>query len=367
MFGPYRLDALINVGGMGEVYRAFDTSRDRPVALKRLRPGLKADIGVPEPIPTGIASSWSAVVTPCDPHSQFRGDRRALVHRYASRRRVDLHKLIADKGPLPPHEAVEIVRQVAEALDCAHEAGLIHRDIKPSNVLLGDRGFVYLIDFGVARHDASDTSTLTATGSAVGTLAYMAPELLRGEPIDRRVDVYALGCLLYEAVVGRPPFVGEGHVLMHDHIYVDPPRASREGEGVPVRLDVVIGQALAKDPDDRFSTAGELARAAHDAVSPTDGRVVNGGPPSHAFDNAKISDRVDAAADKARPKFGDDSPSTQATDDESRTSEELSSSPGWVGPSSVKKSVTSILARRRRGGKTFLARVARILACSQRG
>ena len=355
MFGPYRLDALISVDGMGEVYRAFDTSRDRPVALKRLRPGLEADIEYQnrfrrESRQAGRLSSPHVI--PIHNFGEIDG-RLYIDMRLVDG--VDLHKLIADEGPIPPHQAVDIVRQVAEALDCAHDAGLIHRDVKPSNVLLGDRGFVYLIDFGVARHDAGDTSTLTATGSAVGTLAYMAPELFRGEAIDRRVDVYALGCLLYEAVVGRPPFVGEGHVLMHDHIYVDPPRASTEREGVPVGLDVVIGRALAKDPDDRFSTVGELARAAHDALSRTDGRVVNGGPPSHAFDNARFSDRVDGAPDTERQKFGDDSPSTPATDDESRTSE-LSSRPGWVGASSVKKSVTSLLARRRRGVTTVTSR-----------
>jgi serine/threonine protein kinase len=267
MFGPYRLDALISVGGMGEVYRAFDTTRDRPVALKRLRPGLAADDEYQsrfrrESRRAGRLSSPHVIPI----HNFGEIDGRL----YIDMRLVDgadLHTFIADHGPLDPGAAVDVVRQVADALDCAHAAGLIHRDIKPSNVLLGERGFVYLIDFGVARRDTGAASTLTATGSAVGTLAYMAPELFRCEAVDRRVDVYALGCLLFEALVGRPPFVGEGHVLMHDHLYVDPPRASAEREGLPAGLDPVIRRAMAKDPDDRFSTAGELARAAQDALS----------------------------------------------------------------------------------------------------
>jgi serine/threonine protein kinase len=356
MFGPYRLDALISVGGMGEVYRAFDTSRDRPVALKRLRPGLEADVEYQnrfrrESRRAGRLSSPHVI--PIHDFGEIDG-RLYIDMRLVDG--VDLHKLITDEGPLTPHEAVDVVRQVAEALDCAHEAGLIHRDVKPSNVLLGDRSFVYLIDFGVARHDAGETSALTATGSAIGTLAYMAPELFRGEAIDRRVDIYALGCLLYEAVVGRPPFVGEGHVLMHDHIYADPPRASTEREGVPVGLDAVHGRALAKDPDDRFSTAGELARAAHDALAPTGGRVFDGGSPPQAFDNAQFSDRLDGAPRTERKESGAERPSTRAADGESRASEELSIRRGSAGAGLPKKSLAALLVGRRRGAGTATAR-----------
>jgi serine/threonine protein kinase len=135
---------------------------------------------------------------------------------------ADLGRQLDESGPLPPWRAVEIIRQVADALDSAHEDGLVHRDVKPSNVVITsdrNRDFAYLVDFGIVRAMASSTrSSLTAAGSAVGTVAYMAPELFTSGQVDRRVDIYALGCLFYEALTGQPPFTGEGPALMYQHL-----------------------------------------------------------------------------------------------------------------------------------------------------
>ena len=183
---------------------------------------------------------------------------------------LDLADEIERHGRLDPRRAAEIVRQTADALDAAHDDGLIHRDVKPSNVLITQhrgRDFVYLVDFGIVRAMGGDTkSSLTGTGSAIGTLAYMAPELFLGREMDRRVDVYALGCLLFEAIAGRPPFLSEGPGLMYDHLNETPPRLSEVAPGSPPALDAVLATAMAKDPAQRYATAGDFADAALQAV-----------------------------------------------------------------------------------------------------
>ncbi len=191
-------------------------------------------------------------------------------------RGVDLATVL-ESGPLSPPRAVEMISQVASALDAAHADGLVHRDVKPSNVLyVGDprerrpgsdqADFVYLVDFGIARSLDEGTS-LTATGHAVGTLGYMAPERFSGNPTDRRIDVYALACTLYEALVGRPAFAGDGLAqMMFAHLHRMPPPVSTVEPGVPSRFDAVLATGLAKDPAQRYPTAGQLAEAARAAL-----------------------------------------------------------------------------------------------------
>ena len=179
----------------------------------------------------------------------------------------NLGELLAAEGPLPPQRAVEIVAQVASGLDAAHSAGLVHRDIKPSNVLVSTtvdgQDFAYIADFGVARAIASNGGTaLTATGAAVGTLDYMAPERSAGQS-DRRADIYSLGCLLYELLTGRKPYPGEE--LRRDRQRPPEHSATPPDAGVPdlpPALDAVVTTAMAKDPAQRYPTAGALAVAA---------------------------------------------------------------------------------------------------------
>jgi hypothetical protein len=188
---------------------------------------------------------------------------------------TDLARLLADHGPLSVERAVNVVTQVAAALDAAHAAGLAHRDIKPSNILLTNTGhgatdeFVYVADFGLARLTTDGTSSLTMSGTTVGSLGYMAPERFTGGHGDHRVDIYSLGCLLFEALTGHAPFPAEGiPAIIHAHLNQSPPQPSEERPDLPAELDTVIGHAMAKNPDDRYPSAGALAAAAHAAMSP---------------------------------------------------------------------------------------------------
>jgi serine/threonine protein kinase len=167
-------------------------------------------------------------------------------------------------GALVPARAVEVIAQAAEALDAAHAAGLVHRDVKPGNILEDTSGFMYLIDFGIAR--AADGTALTATGLVVGTMGYMAPERFTGTA-EARSDVYSLACVLYETLTGNLPY-GDGDPAqqMRAHLMSEPPRASRAARGVPPALDAVIARGMAKEPGERYASAGEFAAAACAAV-----------------------------------------------------------------------------------------------------
>jgi serine/threonine-protein kinase len=178
---------------------------------------------------------------------------------------TDLHRVLRREGRLDPARAASVVAQVGDALDAAHAAGLVHRDVKPANVLIaGDH--VYLSDFGITRVQEADTQ-ITDSGGWVGTVDFMSPEHLRAEPTDARSDVYALGCVLYMALTGHPPFRrATVPATITAHLHEPPPRPS-ETPGVPLAFDAVVARALAKDPDDRYASAGDLGRAARAAAT----------------------------------------------------------------------------------------------------
>ena len=174
---------------------------------------------------------------------------------------TNLEAVLSQEGPLAPAWAVAVVRQIAAALDAAHSAGLIHRDVKPANILLTEDDFACLVDFGLA--NAASDAKLTSTGTTIGTFAYMAPERLSaGGEVDRRVDVYALACVLYECLTGSPPYSGDIPALISAHLTAPIPQPSQQRPGIPAPLDDVIARGMAKQPTERFSSAGELARAA---------------------------------------------------------------------------------------------------------
>ncbi|MGH3541905.1 MAG: protein kinase domain-containing protein, partial [Mycobacterium sp.] len=179
---------------------------------------------------------------------------------------IDVHTLLQRDGPMSPQTAVQMIEQLAAALDAAHEAGLVHRDIKPSNALMTRHDFVYLIDFGIA-HDAAATR-LTSTGMMVGTLAYMAPERFTAGTADARSDVYSLACVLYECLTGATPYAGDSmEQQIAGHLTLDPPKPSSVSPAIAGGFDAVIAAGMAKKPDERYQSARELATAARHALT----------------------------------------------------------------------------------------------------
>ncbi|MGH3555869.1 MAG: protein kinase domain-containing protein, partial [Mycobacterium sp.] len=192
---------------------------------------------------------------------------------------VDVQTLLQRDGPMSPRRAVQVIEQLAAALNAAHRHGLVHRDIKPSNALVTGDDFVYLIDFGLA-HDGAATR-LTSTGMMVGTLAYMAPERFTAGIADARADVYALACVLYECLTGVHPYPGESlEQQIAGHLTLDPPKPSERRPDVAAGLDEVIATGMAKKPEQRYQSARELAIAAREALTgvPTPARAARTAP-----------------------------------------------------------------------------------------
>ncbi|MCV2491332.1 serine/threonine protein kinase [Geodermatophilus sp. YIM 151500] len=270
-FGRYELRGLLGRGGMGEVHRAYDREQARTVALKLLPAGMAAD----EELVERFKRESYAAAQLTDPHV-------IPIHRYGQIDGrlyidmrlvdgVDLADLIAGEGALPAERAVSLLGQAAQALDAAHARDLVHRDVKPSNLLVTAHDFVYLVDFGIALLGGQGIGArpLTADGSTVGTFDYMAPErLLRGREVDRRVDVYSLACVLFEMLTGRRPYaVRDVAALVHAHLYEPPPRVTAFRPDLPAGFDDVVARGMAKAPEDRHPTCGDLAAAAAAVVA----------------------------------------------------------------------------------------------------
>ncbi|MGV0736667.1 serine/threonine-protein kinase [Mycobacterium syngnathidarum] len=276
-FGPYELKSLIGVGGMGEVYRAYDTVKERMVAVKLLRTEIAADTSFQERFRRESRVAARLQEPHVIPVHDF-GEIDGVL--YIDMRLVEgasVKELLRTNGPLAPVRATGIVAQVASALDAAHADGLVHRDIKPENVLLTSDDFAYLVDFGIA-HVGGEAS-VTMTGVLIGSSAYMAPERFSGGPVGPAADVYALTCLLYEMLIGRPPFeTGDLRQLMSAHMFSPPPRPSIMRRGIPRAFDDVVAKGMAKDAADRYPSAGELARAARDAAGSVAG-IASAPPP----------------------------------------------------------------------------------------
>ncbi|KHO19086.1 serine/threonine protein kinase [Mycolicibacterium setense] len=264
-FGPYELKSLIGVGGMGEVYRAYDTVKERMVAVKLLRTEIAADTSFQERFRRESRVAARLQEPHVIPVHDF-GEIDGVL--YIDMRLVEgasVKELLRTNGPLAPARATAIVAQVAAALDAAHADGLVHRDIKPENVLLTPDDFAYLVDFGIA-HVGGEAS-VTMTGVLIGSSAYMAPERFSGGPVGPAADVYALTCLLYEMLIGRPPYeTGDLRQLMSAHMFSPAPRPSIMRRGIPRAFDDVVAKGMAKDAVDRYPSAGELAKAARAAA-----------------------------------------------------------------------------------------------------
>lgn len=264
---------------MGQVYRAYDASTDRVVALKVLPPNMAEDQAFQQRFrrEARIAASLNDPhVVPIHGYGEIDGQLYVDMRLIEGR---DLQEYMAENGGrLSPERAVAVVEQIAAALDSAHEVGLIHRDVKPKNILVTNaRDFVYLIDFGIARN-LTDTS-LTQTGHTMGTVAYMAPERFRGTT-DHRADVYSLACVLHECLTGKRPFAGDSlEEQLNAHLNVRPPEPSITTPGVPQALDAVVARGMAKDLDYRYQSAMELAQAARAALGGTADLAATGPQP----------------------------------------------------------------------------------------
>jgi len=281
-FGPYRLLALLGRGGMGEVWRAVDTSHDgRVVALKLLGTWLGDDPVYAQRFRREAAMAarlGSPHVVPIHRYGEI-GRRLYLDMQLVEG--TDLADVLRREGRLPPWRAVELMVQAARGLGAAHAAGLVHRDVKPSNILItSDAGeeHVYVIDFGIARSVDSNS----VSQAVIGTLAYMAPERFVGDG-DHRADVYALGAVLHEALTGQPPFpTSNPFALINSHQHAPPPRPSAMRPDLPPALDEVVGRALAKQPQHRYASVAEFATAARAALAPRTALLAaapHGGPP----------------------------------------------------------------------------------------
>lgn len=272
-FGPYRLDAVLGRGGMGVVYRAFDTERDRVIALKLLNVGLANDPTYQE----RFRRESRAVARLGEPHVipiHDWGEIDGVL--FIDMRYVDgenLRSVLRRVGDLEPARAVAIIEQVAAALDAAHRDGLVHRDVKPENILLAANDFAYLVDFGIA-HGETDTQ-LTQVGTAIGSVAYMAPEMFDSDSVSPATDVYALACVLFECLTGRVPHPAKTiSAAVKAAVLNAVPAPSSVNHQVPQTFDSVISRGLAADPAQRFSTTTELAAAARLALRdelPADG------------------------------------------------------------------------------------------------
>ena len=268
-FAGYTIEAVAGRGGMGIVYRARQVRPSRLVALKVISPQLASESGFRErfehesEIAASIEHSNVIPVYEVGEESEL----LFLAMRYVEG--TDLGKLIATEGRLPPIRAVQILGELTAALDAAHERGLVHRDVKPANVLIareGGREHVYLTDFGLAK--LAEGRGQTRTGIFLGTIDYAAPEQFEGRRVDARTDVYACGCVLYDMLTGNVPFPREGEpAIMFAHISAEAPSARALVPSLPPEVDAVIARAMAKDPDARYPSAGDLGRDALAAVS----------------------------------------------------------------------------------------------------
>ena len=267
-FGPYRLIRLLGRGGMGEVYEAEDTAHERKVALKLMSAAFSQDPVFRKRMEREARTAGRLQEPHVVPIHDFGEIDQQLFVDMRLIEGSDLGSVLSRFGPLAPPRAVAIIRQVASALDAAHAAGVMHRDVKPANILVTAGDFAYLVDFGIA--SATTDEKLTQIGSTLGTWVYMAPERFTNREVTYRADIYALACVLFECLTGSPPYRGKGPSLMTAHLTHPIPRPSAERPGIPAALDDVIARGMAKDPASRYPTAGDLALAAHDALSEPD-------------------------------------------------------------------------------------------------
>jgi serine/threonine-protein kinase len=269
--GHYKIDGVLGRGGMSVMYRATDIRLGRKVALKIMGEHITGDAEFRERFVDEARNTSAIDHANIVPLYDF-GEVDGML--YIAMRLVDgsdLASLIKD-GPISPKRALELLSQVGEALDMLHERGLVHLDLKPANVLVTSREsaneHVYLADFGLTRRGA--TGHRTSSGDFLGSPTYAAPEHLRGEPVDGRTDLYALTCMLFACLTGRPPFQGQVQDVIQGHLGAEPPPATSLVV-LPGSIDEVLRKGMAKKADQRFGNCKELIGAARVALGPAAG------------------------------------------------------------------------------------------------
>ncbi|WP_433619575.1 Stk1 family PASTA domain-containing Ser/Thr kinase [Dactylosporangium sp. CA-139114] len=279
--GRYQVGELLGYGGMAEVHRGRDLRLGRDVAIKTLRTDLARDatfqLRFRREAQNAASLNHPAIVAVYDTGEE-RGpageELPYIVMEFVNGR--TLKEVLAAEGRLMPRRALEITADICAALEFSHRHGIIHRDIKPGNVMLTQTGQVKVMDFGIARALASGATTMTQTSAVIGTAQYLSPEQARGEPVDARSDVYATGCVLFELLCGHPPFVGDNPVsVAYQHVREDPRPPSSSNRDVTPEIDAVVLKALAKNPLNRYQSAGEM-RA--DVMRAAAGRPVSAPP-----------------------------------------------------------------------------------------
>jgi serine/threonine-protein kinase len=271
--GRYQVGELLGYGGMAEVHRGRDLRLGRDVAIKMLRTDLARDATFQERFrreaQNAAALNHPAIVAVYDTGEEISATGEKLpfiVMEFVNGR--TLKEVLAAEQRIQPRRALEIIADICAALEFSHRHGIIHRDIKPGNVMLTQNGQVKVMDFGIARALASGATTMTQTSAVIGTAQYLSPEQARGESVDARSDVYAAGCVLFELLVGHPPFVGDSPVsVAYQHVREDPRAPSDINREVPPDVDAIVLKALAKNPLNRYQSAQEMRADALRAVS----------------------------------------------------------------------------------------------------
>src|SRR3954451_9357691 len=260
--GRYELGDVLGYGGMAEVHHGRDVRLGRDVAIKMLRTDLARDPAFQARFRREAQSAASlnhpAIVAVYDTGEDTHD---GVVSPYIVMEYVEgrtLRQVLEAEGRLLPQRALEITARICTALDQAHRAGIVHRDVKPGNVMLTPSGEVKVMDFGIARALTSSAATMTQTAAVIGPAHYLSPEQARGEHVDARSDVYSTGCMLYELLTGAPPFAGDTAVAVaYQHVREDPMPPSRVEPDVPASVDAIVLKALAKNPANRYQTAGD--------------------------------------------------------------------------------------------------------------
>ncbi|NHA69356.1 Stk1 family PASTA domain-containing Ser/Thr kinase [Phycicoccus flavus] len=312
--GRYEVGDLLGRGGMAEVHQGFDTRLGRPIAIKMLRSDLARDKTFihrfQREAQSAAGLNHASIVAVYDHgedhvHTESGGSRINIP--YIVMEFVDgrtLRELLTEREQLEPTEAIRITEAVLDALAYSHRQGIVHRDIKPANVMIADDGSVKVMDFGIARAMADASATVTATQAVIGTAQYLSPEQAQGQTVDARSDLYSAGCMLFELVTGRPPFLGDSPVaIAYQHVGEPPVPPSRFAEDVPDELDAVVLHALEKPRDARYQDAGEFRS---DLAAVRLGRPVSAAARSSAaaLAGAAAGTLAGAAATEALPRGG---------------------------------------------------------------